>query len=80
MSQSDVAEYQTKRVAFINEDRAFRPDHANAARRSAIEVQADKVVRQIRAFEASFIWDAEHDNIEHPFPGMEFLTGTRLVS
>jgi adenosine deaminase CECR1 len=72
MSQSDVAKYQIKRSAFINEDRALRPDHTNPARRSATEMEADKIVRQIRAFEASSIWNGEHG---HPFPGMEFLTG-----
>jgi adenosine deaminase CECR1 len=78
MLQSDVAEYQAKRVALINEDRAYRPDYANAAKRSATEIEADKVVRKIRTFEASSVWSAKHENIEHPFPGMEFLTGTRL--
>lgn len=80
MSQSDVMEYITKRAAFISEDRALRPDHANATRRSATEIEADKIIRQIRALEASSIWDAEHENIEHPFPGMEFLTGTCLIA
>jgi adenosine deaminase CECR1 len=80
MSQSDVAEYIAKRAAFINDDRALRPDYANAAGRSAVEIEADRVIREIRAFEAFSIWDGEHKNIQHPFPGMEFLTGTRLIA
>jgi adenosine deaminase CECR1 len=80
MSQSDIAEYQAKRATFINEDRALRPDYARSANRSVSEMEADKVIRQIRAFEASSIWDGEHETIQHPFPGMEFLTGTNIVS
>jgi hypothetical protein len=79
MSQSDIAEYNAKRAAFINNDRALRPDYANAARRSAVEIAADRVIRDIRAFEASYIWDGEHENIQHPFPGMEFLTGASVL-
>lgn len=75
MSQNHIADYQAKRAAFISEDRALRPDYARAAKRSAIEVEADKVIRQIRAFESSSVWGGEHENIQHPFPGMEFLTG-----
>ena len=70
-----IADYKAKRAAFIHEDRALRPDHARAANRSHVEVKADKIIREIRAFEASSIWDGEHENIQHPFPGMEFLTG-----
>ncbi|KIM79690.1 hypothetical protein PILCRDRAFT_74115 [Piloderma croceum F 1598] len=79
MSQSDVAEYNARRAAFINDDRALRPDYANAAGRSAVEIAADRVIREIRAFEASSIWDGEHQNIQHPFPGMEFLTGGDVI-
>jgi adenosine deaminase CECR1 len=80
MSLHDIAEYQTKRTAFINEDRALRRDCAGSANRSAVELEADKVIRQIRAIEASSIWDGEHENIQHPFPGMEFLTGMNIAS
>jgi adenosine deaminase CECR1 len=80
MSHVDIAEYQAKRSSFINEDRALRPDHARLANRSAVEVEADKVIREIRALEASLIWDGEHENIQHPFPGMEFLTGMNILS
>jgi adenosine deaminase CECR1 len=75
-----VAEYQAKRAAFIVEDRALRRDHARSANRSTAELKADEVIRQIRAIEASSIWDGEHENIQHPFPGMEFLTGMEIVS
>jgi adenosine deaminase CECR1 len=80
MSLNDIAEYQAKRAAFINEDRALRRDYARSANRSAVELEADKVIRKIRAIEASSIWDGEHENIQHPFPGMEFLTGEDTVS
>ncbi|KIM79688.1 hypothetical protein PILCRDRAFT_823225 [Piloderma croceum F 1598] len=79
MSLNDIAEYQAKRAAFINEDRALRRDYARSANRSAIELEADKVIRQIRAIEASSIWDGEHENIQHPFPGMEFLTAREVI-
>ena len=75
----DIADYKAKRATFIQEDRAHRRDHARAANRTAVEVEADKVIREIRAFEASSIWDGEHENIQHPFPGMEFLTGMDIA-
>jgi adenosine deaminase CECR1 len=42
---------------------------------SSTEVQADKIVRKIRALEADSVWAVDNPNISHPFPGMEFLTG-----
>lgn len=47
-----------------------------AANRFPTEIEADKIIRELRAAEAISVWDAEHETIEHPFPGMEFLTGT----
>ena len=75
MPYSSVAEYQEKRSAFIDEDRALRRDR-ESAKRSLAEVAADQFVREIRAAEEASIWRQGHDNITHPFPGMEFLTGT----
>lgn len=74
MSKTDVAEYQARRTALINEDRALRPDHATTDR-STVELQADKLVRELRAEEALSVWGAEHEDVQHAFPGMEFLTG-----
>ena len=81
MSQHDmrVADYQAKRAALIDDDRALRPDYARAANFSTAELTADTIVRSIRTAEATSVWDAEHANVPHPFPGMEFLTGTHLV-
>ncbi|EGN95555.1 hypothetical protein SERLA73DRAFT_113169 [Serpula lacrymans var. lacrymans S7.3] len=60
-------------------DRGFRIDHAKSASESATEIEADRIIRQIREIEAKSIWSAEHDNIPHPFPGMEFLTGRNII-
>ncbi|EGO21083.1 hypothetical protein SERLADRAFT_417493 [Serpula lacrymans var. lacrymans S7.9] len=70
-----LEEYAAKRAALMKTDRGFRIDHAKSASESATEIEADRIIRQIREIEAKSIWSAEHDNIPHPFPGMEFLTG-----
>jgi adenosine deaminase CECR1 len=71
---SDLAEYQERRAALISDDRSYRRDLQ--ATISSAEVKAEQVVRDIRALEASTIWKQEHASVPHPFPGMEFLTGT----
>lgn len=78
MTPINIAEYQTKRAALISEDRAFRPDHANATSRSVVELKADMVVRQIRALETSSVLAHSNDEDKRPFHGIEFLTGARL--
>ena len=80
MSQSILAEYQAQRTALIKQDRALRPDHSNANKRTTAELKADYLLRKLRATEASSIWASEHENIPHPFPGMEFLTGTPILN
>ena len=77
MTPINIAEYQTKRAALISEDRAFRPDLANATSRSVVELKADMVVRQIRALETSSVL-ARYDEGKRLFHGIEFLTGARL--
>lgn len=77
--QSMLAEYQAQRVALIKQDRALRPDHSNADKYTTAELKADDLLRKLRAAEASSVWASEHENIPHPFPGMEFLTGTPIL-
>lgn len=79
-SDIQLAGYQAKRAALINEDRALRPDYTRKANQSSIDLEADKIVRSIRAAEAISVWASEHADIPHPFPGMEFLTGMHLVA
>lgn len=72
----DLSEYELKKKDLIALDRALRLDSniPNGAL-SALEKEADNVIRNLRAEEAVSIWAAEHSSIPHPFPGMEFLTG-----
>jgi adenosine deaminase CECR1 len=70
----DLAKYEAERADLINRDRSLRGDHVRSSF-STSEAKADKVVREIRAEEASSIWSTEYASIPHPFPGMEFLTG-----
>ncbi|KAH7926643.1 Metallo-dependent hydrolase [Leucogyrophana mollusca] len=76
---SSLEEYNVKRAALIAEDRALRIDHARASNHTATEIQADAIVRRIRKEEAETIWAEEHDDVPHPFPGMEFLTGKHII-
>ena len=77
MSTSELVTYQRERAALIVEDRSLRRDRL--VRPSPLELQADQAVRNIRAEEASSIWQQGNDSIPHPFPGMEFLTGVYEV-
>jgi hypothetical protein len=77
---SDLAKYQAERADLIIRDRSLRGDHVHISRSmSEVEVKADKIVREIRAEEASSVWNAEYPSIPHPFPGMEFLTGIIIL-
>jgi len=69
------SDYLAERASLIEQDRALRREFLATNQRSDDEVEADKIVRRIRAFEAGTIWKEEHPSIPHPFPGMEFLTG-----
>ncbi|KAJ7085837.1 hypothetical protein B0H15DRAFT_887607 [Mycena belliarum] len=77
MPFKDFAQYKDRRSALIESDRTLRPDHSTAV--SAAEAKADKMVRELRALEATTIWAAEHAGVPHPFPGMEFLTGRDII-
>ncbi|KAF9246421.1 Metallo-dependent hydrolase [Melanogaster broomeanus] len=74
-----LTDYLQKRAELISEDRALRVDYARATTFTPTELQADRIVRAIRAQEAETIWGVEHDGVPHPFPGMEFLTGKSII-
>lgn len=76
---SAAQQHHAKRTAFIQEDRALRPDHSRQSNRFDAEIEADNIVRELRAFEATSIWGKEYASIENPFPGMAFLTGSLLA-
>jgi adenosine deaminase CECR1 len=67
--------YFEERDKLIGTDRALRRDSSYIQSRSALEKEADEIVRRIRADEAESIWKEDHPDVLHPFPGMEFLTG-----
>ncbi|KAG1814900.1 Metallo-dependent hydrolase [Suillus variegatus] len=73
-----LADYLQRREKLIAEDRALRIDHVRA-NYSAAEIKADKVVRSIRAKEAVSVWGVDHENIPHPYPGMEFLNAKEII-
>ena len=71
-----LSEYDSQRASLINEDRSLRREFSvYTSLKSDKEVEADRIVRKIRALEAETIWKDDHPNVPHPFPGMEFLTG-----
>lgn len=72
-------EYHCKRTQLIADDRALRVDAVNGDRFSEKSRQADAILRRIREEEAKSIWAVEHEEVPHPFPGMEFLTGKDII-
>lgn len=74
-----LLEYHSKRARLIADDRALRIDVVNGERFSEKSRQADVILRRIREEEARSIWAVEHDEVPHPFPGMEFLTGKDII-
>jgi adenosine deaminase CECR1 len=77
---TSLDEYHRERAQLIADDRALRIDAVNAERFTEIARRADEIVRRIRQEEAKSIWAVEHDEVPHPFPGMEFLTGIPRLS
>lgn len=69
--------YLSLRSALIDEDRSSRREFlsSNVNLRTDKEIEADGIVRRIRALEAETIWRQDYPSVPHPFPGMEFLTG-----
>ena len=80
MSDSiDLSAYLADRDKLIRQDRGLRVDAAKLDDLSATEAKAEEIVRALRAEEAVSVWGAEHQDIEHPFPGMEFLTSRSVI-
>ncbi|EGN95556.1 hypothetical protein SERLA73DRAFT_186633 [Serpula lacrymans var. lacrymans S7.3] len=75
----DIAGYERSRVQLIDEDRALRVDHPRTVKFTAAEIEADRIVRNIRSLETQSIWGADHEDIPHVFPGMEFLTAKDII-
>jgi adenosine deaminase CECR1 len=74
-----LADYEAQRASLIDEDRSLRREFLRTGLYSDKEKEADKILRAIRASEAASIWNEEYPSIPHPFPGMEFLTGTWVL-
>ncbi|XP_006457910.1 hypothetical protein AGABI2DRAFT_114933 [Agaricus bisporus var. bisporus H97] len=72
-------EYFEERDKLIGMDRALRRDSSYIQSRSVLEKEADEILRRIRAEEAESIWKEDHLDVPHPFPGMEFLTGKKVI-
>ncbi|KAI9571443.1 hypothetical protein HD554DRAFT_2076160 [Boletus coccyginus] len=77
--QAALDDYLRDRINLINEDRALRTDCDVKKHFPPAELRADRVVRTLRSQEAETIWGVEHDDVPHPFPGMEFLTGKKII-
>ncbi|OCH95913.1 Metallo-dependent hydrolase [Obba rivulosa] len=80
--------YLARRKQLILEDRAQRVDAPGARALSEDEVQADEIVRKIRAAEAISVWAVNSESIfdydpakasPNVFPGMEFLTARETI-
>lgn len=79
MSSIDLSAYLDERDKLIKQDRALRVDAAKSDTLTSTESAADAIVRAMRAEEAVSVWGADHEGIEHPFPGMEFLTSRAVI-
>ncbi len=77
---TELADYEAKRKELISKDRSLRLDVLDQDKLSALEIEADGLIRSIRATEAESVWSADYPSIPHPFPGMEFLTGESIWS
>lgn len=73
-----LEDYQAERDALIKADRALRVDHIRP--NSLLESQADQIIRRVRVDDAESVWSVQQDEVPHPFPGMEFLTGLYTAS
>lgn len=79
MSGKKIDTYLAARTAFIDDDRSLRRENVTIKTRSTKEAEADSILRQVRAKEAETIWKEDYPEIKHPFPGMEFLTGMKIL-
>lgn len=73
-----VVEYEAERNLLISQDRAWRADKCRGPL-TDVEITADAAMRKLRAAEAESVWGAEHLNVPHVFPGMEFLSGMSIL-
>ena len=80
MFSTDLSAYLADRDDLIKRDRALRLDAAKLEDLSATEAAAEQIVRAIKAEEAVSVWGAKYKDIEHPFPGMEFLTSKSVIA
>ncbi|KAJ7582996.1 hypothetical protein C8J56DRAFT_956260 [Mycena floridula] len=78
MSVSVVERYEAERNLLISQDRAWRADKCRGPL-TDVEIAADAAMRKLRAAEAESVWGAEHLNVPHVFPGMEFLSGRNII-
>lgn len=72
---SDYDEYLAARTKLIAEERSIRCDTTYLKNASKEELQAEQIIREIRAEEAESIWSVDHEGITNTFPGMQFLSG-----
>ena len=79
MTSPDLSACLANRDKLIKQDRVLRVDAVRLDNLSTTEAKAEEIVRALRAEEAISVWGAEHENIEHPFPGMEFLTSRSVI-
>jgi adenosine deaminase CECR1 len=77
---SDIDLYLDERAQLIREDRALRTDQEILDNLTSSESRAEQIIRDIRQEEAASVWAAEHPEIPHLFPGMEFLTARSLIT
>ena len=79
MTSPDLSACLANRDKLIKQDRVLRVDAVRLDNLSTTEAKAEEIVRALRAEEVISVWGAEHENIEHPFPGMEFLTSRSVI-
>lgn len=76
----DVQTYWARRDALIAADRSLRRDVVGPY--SEDELEADKVVREMRTEEATILWadsSRSFTDAPHTYPGMEFLNGKHVI-
>ncbi|PVG02591.1 adenosine deaminase-related growth [Serendipita vermifera] len=71
--------YYSQRAQLIAEDTALRADRAKLASLSEAESKAEAIIRKIRKEESETIWAPQNEQLEHPFPGMAFLTAKKTI-
>lgn len=79
MSLTNLDTYLNDRENLIKRDKALRVDAIKLDNLSKTEAAAEEIVRAMRAEEAVSVWAADYSNLEHPFPGMEFLTSRSMI-